>query len=98
MRVAPIGGADRQIWRSRADPVNLPVGLTPAGFNTLSALQGEREGRGAKRWEAEVGSASALESPTSPQPSPPPGAEREQIGRRVNSGGNAGHAADHRPF
>src|SRR3984893_8595180 len=33
-------------------------------------------GRGRVRW----GSASAPESPTSPQPSPPPGAEREQDG------------------
>src|SRR4029077_16316333 len=28
MRVAPVGGAYGQIWRSRANPVNLPVGLT----------------------------------------------------------------------
>ncbi len=41
-------------------------------------FRGEREGPGAQRWEGEVGmSASALESPTSPRPSPPPGAERE---------------------
>src|SRR5712671_445586 len=39
---------------------------------------GEREGPDAKWWEGEVGlSASALESPTSHQPSPPPRAERE---------------------
>src|SRR6267378_5979012 len=39
---------------------------------------GEREGPIAERWEGEVGlSASALESPTSPRPSPPPRAERE---------------------
>src|SRR5204862_6558953 len=47
-------------------------------------VRGEREGPIAERWEGEVGlSASALESPTSPQPSPPPGAEREQVLRRV---------------
>src|SRR5436190_16334859 len=43
-----------------------------------------RRGRGPshQRWEGEVGVfASALESPTSPQPSPPPGAERESDGR-----------------
>jgi DUF917 family protein len=41
-------------------------------------FRGEREGPSAQRWEGEVGiSAGALESPTSPQPSPPPGAERE---------------------
>src|SRR5439155_6175187 len=47
---------------------------------------GRGRGPSRPRWEAEVGSlASALESPTSPQPSPPPpmdqrGAEREQEG------------------
>ena len=47
-------------------------------------FRGEREGPIAQRWEGEVGlSASALESPTSPQPSPPPGAERESLERRL---------------
>ena len=41
-------------------------------------FRGEREGPAPKAREGEVSlSASALESPTSPQPSPPPGAERE---------------------
>src|SRR5436190_1137486 len=34
-------------------------------------FRGEREGPVAERWEGEVGSAGALESPTSPLPSPP---------------------------
>src|SRR5882762_11541712 len=48
-----------------------------------------RRGRGPsrQRWEGEVGlSASALESPTSPRPSPPLGAEREQEGAAVAAG------------
>jgi hypothetical protein len=43
-------------------------------FLPLSAPRGEREGPIAKRWEGEVGMLS--DSPTSPQPSPPPRAER----------------------
>jgi hypothetical protein len=46
--------------------------------NPSLPFRAEREGPAAEPWEGEVGaSASALESPTSPQPSPPPGAERE---------------------
>jgi DUF917 family protein len=41
-------------------------------------FRAEREGPTPEAWEGEVGlSANASESPTSPQPSPPPGAERE---------------------
>src|SRR5437660_9392337 len=40
-------------------------------------FRGEREGPIAERWEGEVGVPTAPESPTSPRPSPPPGAERE---------------------
>src|SRR4051812_5731161 len=41
-------------------------------------FRAEREGPTPEAWEGEVGmSASALESATSPRPSPPPGAERE---------------------
>jgi len=49
-------------------------------------FRGEREGPSAERWEGEVSSpVSALESPTSPLPSPPPGAERELFERRPAS-------------
>src|SRR6266436_5222200 len=45
-------------------------------------FRAEREGPTAEPWAGEVGpSASALESPTSPRPSPPPGAERERAWR-----------------
>ena len=40
-------------------------------------FRGEREEPSAKRREVRWVSASALESSTSPRPSPPPGAERE---------------------
>jgi hypothetical protein len=45
--------------------------------NPSPPFRGEREGPTPQAREGEVGSASALESPTSPRPSPPPGAERE---------------------
>jgi ATP-binding cassette subfamily B protein len=45
-------------------------------------FRAEREGPIAARWEGEVGLAGVLESPTSPQPSPPPGAERESFFER----------------
>src|SRR5207302_10020690 len=45
-------------------------------------FRAEREGPIAQQWEGEVGLlANALESPTSPRPSPPPGAEREKVFR-----------------
>ena len=56
----------------------------------LSALQEGEGGRGPRRRRGRVrwASASSLESPTAPQPSPPPGAEREDLRRsRYNQGG-----------
>ena len=40
--------------------------------------------RKGQAWEDEVGSAGALASPTSPQPSPPQGAEREREGAAID--------------
>ncbi len=40
-------------------------------------FRGEREEPDPQGWEGEVGGAVRTEAPTSPRPSPPPGAERE---------------------
>ena len=55
-----------------------PIRGSPPNLSS-PPFRGEREGPIAKRWEGEVGVATALASPTSPQPSPPPGAERELV-------------------
>src|SRR5947209_13500280 len=41
--------------------------------------RGPRRRRGRVRWASAAKQVNALESPTSPQPSPPPGAERELL-------------------
>jgi Fe-S oxidoreductase len=57
-------------------------GASPAADqNPLRPSEGRGRGPSRQRWEGEVGmSASALGSPTSPRPSPPPGAESEMNG------------------
>src|SRR5579864_4274595 len=80
---------------SGANPA-LPTS-SPARKYSLSALRAGREGPSAKRWEGEVGAGGRTGNrpgtPTSPQPSPPPGAEREQ---QTANGSNAGEAT-HKP-
>src|SRR6202011_5196675 len=44
MRVAPVGRAYGQIWRSRADPVNLPVGANRMAECPSPPFRAEREG------------------------------------------------------
>src|SRR3984893_9845826 len=71
-----MAGAGSSFPRRRQGAANLPS----------SPFRAEREGPSARRWEGEVGLvAGALESPTSPQPSPPPGAEREFLGQRLRN-------------
>src|SRR6266480_1485629 len=47
--------------------------------NPSPPFRGEREGPTPQAWEGEVGGGNRAESPTSPRPSPPPGAEREML-------------------
>jgi ATP-binding cassette subfamily B protein len=65
-----------------AEPLVKPAAASPK--LPSPPFRGEREGPAPKAWEGEVGRlAAALEAPTSPQPSPPPEAERESIECRL---------------